>query len=390
MHSIGTMIQHYKVLELMGQGGMGEVYLCEDTTLNRQVAIKVLMPSLTQDAGFSARFRHEAQLQAKLVHPNIIGIYSFFEEFGESYIVMEYAQGRTLRSLIETTGPIPEARAKAILIQVLQGLAYAHARDVVHRDIKPANIIIDSEDNVKILDFGIARLMGEQGMTQTGQTVGTISYMSPEQVQNPKGVDARTDIYSLGVTFFEMLSGKLPYNMNTDSDYAVMNQIVSGPVVDPRTYYPHISDHTVNILSKMLMRDRIERYATAKAVLQDLGIASVGNSGIVNSQFTATQPPQIRPQAISGQVYGGQPGMQRPVNIPTYMAQAILATIFCCLPFGIVAIVNASKVSGLIANGDFENATKCSLQAKKWVNWAVIAAVIYVVFYGIIAILGGS
>jgi len=187
-----------------------------------------------------------------------------------------------------------------------------------------------------------------------------------------------------------MLSGKLPYNMNTDSDYAVMNQIVSGPVADPRTYYPHISDLTVNILNRMLIRDREARYSSAKAVLQDLGIAVSGNSGIVNSRITATQPPQIRPQAISGQVYSGQPGMQSAVNIPTYMAQAILVTIFCCLPFGIVAIVNASKVSGMIASGDYENATKCSLQAKKWVNWAVIAAVIYVAFYGIIAVLGGS
>lgn len=270
MHSPGTMIQQYKVVSQLGKGGMGEVYKCEDQMLGRFVAIKELSSVLTTDANFVQRFRQEAQLQAKLSHPHIVGLYSFFEEFGQYYMVMEYAEGKTLKDLIREIGPIPEKRALNILKQILDALEYAHSKNIIHRDIKPVNIILEENDQVKILDFGIARMLGEKGLTQTGQQLGTVTYMSPEQVKALKDIDARSDIYSLGVTLFEMLSGRLPYDTNTDSDYDIMNQIVQSALPDPRSYYPHITEHTVKLLTNMLVKERDNRYGSAKSVMIDL------------------------------------------------------------------------------------------------------------------------
>ena len=270
MLNIGNMIQHYKVVSLLGKGGMGEVYKCEDQMLGRLVAIKALNTILTADSNFVQRFRREAQLQAKLSHPHIVNLYSYFEDGGQYYMVMEYAEGKTLKDLIKETGPIPEPRTLKILEQILQALEYAHSKGVVHRDIKPVNIVIGDDDQVKIMDFGIARLLGEKGLTQTGQQLGTVSYMSPEQVKAVRDIDGRSDIYSLGVTLFEMLSGRLPYNTDTDSDYEVMNQIVAVDIPDPRSYYPHISEALIHVLNKMLMKDREARYSNIHELLADL------------------------------------------------------------------------------------------------------------------------
>jgi len=363
------MIQQYKVVSQLGKGGMGEVYKCEDQMLGRFVAIKELSSVLTTDANFVQRFRQEAQLQAKLSHPHIVGLYSFFEEFGQYYMVMEYAEGKTLKDLIREIGPIPEKRALNILKQILDALEYAHSKNIIHRDIKPVNIILEENDQVKILDFGIARMLGEKGLTQTGQQLGTVTYMSPEQVKALKDIDARSDIYSLGVTLFEMLSGRLPYDTNTDSDYDIMNQIVQSALPDPRSYYPHITEHTVKLLTNMLVKERDNRYGSAKQVRQDLEHGTNQNH----------IPEKPKPVSSAGNYYPPQGAEthipvqsvpQSKLDIPTYMTQAILVTLFCCIPFGIPAIINASKVTKLLALNKYDEARECSLKAKKWVNWA--------------------
>ncbi|HHV37556.1 MAG TPA: SUMF1/EgtB/PvdO family nonheme iron enzyme [Candidatus Cloacimonetes bacterium] len=263
----GTILRDYKIEKLLGKGGMGTVYLAKDSFLERHVAIKELNPILAADADLIARFRNEAKLQAKLIHANIAVLYNFFEQDGRYYIVMEYAEGRTLKEIIRQIGPIPETKAISILKQVVNALEYAHSMGIVHRDIKPSNIILDDDDKVKILDFGIARVMGEKGLTQTGQQLGTVVYMSPEQVQAEKDIDGKTDVYSLGVTLFEMLSGHIPYDVNTQSDFVVMTKIVNDPLPDPRDYYPHISDNAVSLLSEMTDKNREKRISIEQITL---------------------------------------------------------------------------------------------------------------------------
>ena len=270
MLSPGTIIQNYKVIAQIGSDGMGAVYKCEYLQLGSIVALKELNTQLTVDPGFVQRFRQEAQLQTKLSHANIVNLLTFFEDSGQYYMVLEYAEGKTLKDVIRSTGPIPEDRALNILKQILQALAYAHGKNIIHRDIKPSNIILHDNDEVKILDFGLARMIGEQGLAQTRRQLGTVTYMSPEQVKALKDIDGRSDIYSTGVIFFEMLSGRLPYDTNTDSDYDIMNQIVQAKLPDPRNYYPNISEHTIIVLIKMLEKDRDNRYHQCNYIIDDL------------------------------------------------------------------------------------------------------------------------
>ncbi|MDP2172461.1 MAG: serine/threonine-protein kinase, partial [Candidatus Cloacimonadaceae bacterium] len=259
-----TVLQNYTIIEPIGEGGMGEVYLAEETILGRQVAIKRLNPSLTNDAHFSERFVNEARIQARMTHPNIVALYNFFVDDGVYYMVMEYAEGNMLKELIAMTGPIPEPRALHIFKQIINALAYAHSKAIIHRDIKPSNIMIDASDNVKIMDFGIARLMTDKHLTRTGSKLGTLFYMSPEQVKARKDIDHRTDIYSAGVVLYEMLTGKLPYTADTDSDFDVMLEIVNNELPDPRTIYPHIGDSMVQLVSNMTAKDKQHRPDTGK------------------------------------------------------------------------------------------------------------------------------
>jgi serine/threonine protein kinase len=227
--------------------------------LERKVAIKVLNPQLTRDEQFRQRFVNEARIQGSLRHPNIVGLHSFFEQDGIYYMVLEFAPGRTLKDLIAAEGPLSEARARKILAQILDALAYAHDRDVIHRDIKPSNIMIDKDDRVKVMDFGIARIMSDGHLTKTGFKLGTLYYMSPEQILTPREVDHRTDIFSAGIVLYEMLTGRLPYNTDTDSDFAVQKEIVDNKLPDPRQVDPQISEQTVHLLNRMTSKDKDDR-----------------------------------------------------------------------------------------------------------------------------------
>jgi len=256
-------IRDYKIIKKLGEGGMGTVYLAEDTMLERKVALKTLNPTLTKDSHFTERFRHEAKIQASLIHPNIVALYNYFREVDNYCMVMEYVEGVTLKHLISATGPMPEQRAVWILNQLLEAVGFAHKKGIVHRDIKPSNVLITKDDNVKILDFGIAKILQDKGLTKTGTKMGTVYYMSPEQIKAVKDIDHRTDIYSLGITLYEMLSGRVPFNMDTDSDFEIMNEIVSSDLKDPRDFYPHISNWLVDVLFDSVKKDRNERIQNA-------------------------------------------------------------------------------------------------------------------------------
>ena len=264
---IGSKVQNFLVQKKIGEGGMGEVYLAEEDLLERHVALKVLNPLLTNDPQFTSRFINEARVQSQLHHPNIVTLYSFFNFDNLYYMSMEYAAGRTLKQVIRETGPIPEARSLKILKQILEALDYAHQKNIIHRDIKPSNIMIDSQDRVKIMDFGIAKMIGDKQLTKTGAKVGTIFYMSPEQVKAQKDIDLRSDIFSLGVTFYEMLTGRLPYDDNTESDFEIMSEIVNNQLPDPRKIYPYISDNTVDINFKMVEKDRELRFDNCRQII---------------------------------------------------------------------------------------------------------------------------
>ena len=342
----GTMVHGYKIVSLLGEGGMGEVYLGEDAMLERKVAIKRLNPLLTTDAQFSARFITEARIQARLNHPNIVALHSFFQEEGVYYMVMEHAAGCTLRDMIVSMGLIPEARALGLFSQIAAALAYSHDMQIIHRDIKPSNIMVSDDDRIKIMDFGIARIRGEIGNTMTGQVVGSINYMSPEQIKAAKDIDHRTDIFSAGVLLYEMLTGKLPYNVDTGSDFLVMEQIVNAPLPDPRALYAFISDGTVNALQAMTAKDRSQRPGSMQTAVEILGgkaahlpatqatrvsanDATRVSPAVSNATVPAPQPVQVRKEA-SGMVYvaggsfemGNNTGRQdeRPVHTVTLSA----------------------------------------------------------------------
>ncbi len=262
----GDLIRNYRVLGFVGEGGMGRVYLAEEEPLGRKVAIKVLDPSVTHQEHFRQRFIDEARILSNLHHPNIVGLFSFFMEDGGYLMIMEYAGGQTLRDLIAKTGPIPEQRTRHILRQIAEAMYYAHAKSVVHRDIKPSNIMISDQDELKILDFGIARFLSDPHKTLTGDRLGTVYYMSPEQVRSPRDVDSRSDIYSAGVLLFEMLTGRLPFNSDTNSNFLIEKEIVERPLPHPRQYYPYMSDVIVSLMNSMTSKDPDRRPSAAEII----------------------------------------------------------------------------------------------------------------------------
>lgn len=262
----GDSIRSYRILDHLGEGGMGKVFLAEEELLARKVAIKMLNPSITHQEHFRQRFIEEARIQARMKHPNIVSLLSFFNEDDGYFMVMEFAPGKTLRDLIKTTGPVPEQRTRVILRQILSALEYAHEQGVVHRDIKPSNIMIDENDELKVLDFGVARLLGDPHLTQTGSRVGTVFYMSPEQVETPRNVDSRSDIYSAGVLLFELLAGRLPFNTESDSNFRIEKSIVEDPMPNPRDFYPFMSELIVKLMHAMTAKDPAKRPTASEAL----------------------------------------------------------------------------------------------------------------------------
>jgi non-specific serine/threonine protein kinase len=263
---IGRTISHYRILEKLGQGGMGVVYKAEDTKLRRTVALKFLPPELTRDADAKARFIREAQAAAALNHSNICTIHEVGEHEGQSFIAMELVEGQSLKERIEQ-GPLPLDDAVSFAIQAGEGLGEAHEKGIVHRDIKPGNIMLASRGQAKILDFGLARLGTRTKLTKADTTLGTVAYMSPEQASG-KDVDRRTDIWSLGVVLYEMLTGLPPFRGEYEQAliYQIMNDAPE-PITSLRTGVPMELER---IVSKCLEKNRDERYQAAADLIADL------------------------------------------------------------------------------------------------------------------------
>ena len=215
---IGTLVLNYKIVKQIGEGGMGTVYLGKHTTLDRNVAIKVLLPEFARNTEIKERFINEARTLSKLSHQNIVTLYDFAELDGNLFLIMEYVEGLPLDDYLKQSNTKDEFIATNIFIQILNGFEYAHNKGIVHRDIKPANIILSNEAVPKILDFGIAKIVqGDIRLTKTGMKMGSVLYMSPEQILG-KDVDFRSDIYSLGITLYELLVGRNPYDYKSKSE----------------------------------------------------------------------------------------------------------------------------------------------------------------------------
>ncbi|GGX93887.1 Stk1 family PASTA domain-containing Ser/Thr kinase [Streptomyces anandii] len=263
----------YELGQVLGRGGMAEVYLAHDTRLGRTVAVKTLRADLARDPSFQARFRREAQSAASLNHPAIVAVYDTGEDYIDGvsipYIVMEYVDGSTLRELLHSGRKLLPERAMEMTIGILQGLEYAHRNGIVHRDIKPANVMLTRNGQVKVMDFGIARAMGDSGMTmtQTAAVIGTAQYLSPEQAKGEQ-VDARSDLYSTGCLLYELLTVRPPFV--GDSPVAVAYQHVREEPQPPSVFDPEITPEMDAIVLRALVKDPDYRYQSADDMRADI------------------------------------------------------------------------------------------------------------------------
>jgi serine/threonine protein kinase/tetratricopeptide (TPR) repeat protein len=262
----GSIIGHYRIIERIGAGGMGEVYLAEDTELNRKVALKFLPSHLCQDADCRARFTREAQASAKLDHPNIVAVHEVGEYNGRPFFSMQHVEGQTLKEVIAGK-TLPLDRILGFAIQVCEGLQVAHDKGITHRDIKPSNILIDSHGRARIVDFGLASVTGLDHLTKTGSTLGTIGYMSPEQVRGDK-VDHRTDLFSFGVVLYEMITGQSPFKCDTEA--ATLNAITTMKPELLARFRREVPPELQTIIDKALDKKATTRYQHADDLQADL------------------------------------------------------------------------------------------------------------------------
>jgi len=268
---IGTVLSgRYKLEAKLGSGGMSTVYLARDTTLDRQVAVKVMHREMSEQADQLQRFRQEARAVAKLSHPNVVAVIDAGEDGGHPYIVFEYVEGETLKQRINRIGALDAQEALAYAIEIARGLTVAHARNMVHRDIKPQNVLIDAEGRAKLTDFGISRQLEQDGMTATGRVLGTTDYVAPEQAMGHP-VDQRSDIYSLGVVLYEMLTGQVPFS--ADSQVGVAMKHVNEELPDVQQRRPELSAAAAMTVERATAKDPADRYQSVGELIDDLSTA---------------------------------------------------------------------------------------------------------------------
>jgi eukaryotic-like serine/threonine-protein kinase len=266
--NVGDRIGDYEVTGTLGAGGMGQVYQVRHTISHRIEAMKILLPGRSAAEQIVERFLREIRLLASLDHPNIAALHTAFRHEGELVMIMEFVEGQTLRPQLDA-GAIMVDRSLDYIKQVLSGLAYAHDRGIIHRDIKPSNIMLTRKNQVKLLDFGLALPVLDPDFTRTGTILGSLHYMSPEQVMGEK-LDARSDIYSAGVTLYQLLTGRLPFD--GAGEYAIATSHLKSEPVDPQTINPNISPRLSGIVLKSLAKSPDNRFQTAHEFLKAVGV----------------------------------------------------------------------------------------------------------------------
>lgn len=265
---IGTLLlNRYELLEKIGEGGMGVVYKAKCHLLNRFVAVKILKAELSEDKDFVARFKREANSVGSLSHQNIVNIHDVGEENHINFIVMEYINGKTLKQIIKENVRLSSERTLEIALQIAKALECAHKNNIIHRDIKPDNILITEDNIVKVTDFGIAKVIGSVTITNSNKVTGSVHYFSPEQAKG-RFVDCRTDIYSLGIVMYEMITGQVPYDAESSISIAVMH--IQEPVIPPKEIITNIPENINQVILKAMEKEPINRFQTSKEMAEIL------------------------------------------------------------------------------------------------------------------------
>jgi serine/threonine-protein kinase len=329
---IGSVVGNYKITSKIGEGGMGAVFKGIDLMLEREVAIKVLRPEFSSQPELVERFRSEAVTLAKLNHPNIATLHSFFRQNDDFFMVMEFVRGETLDSVIRRTGAMNPTKAVELFNQALDGIGRAHRLGIIHRDIKPANMMLAHEDgSIKVMDFGIARVLGTARMTRQGNIIGTIEYMSPEAIQG-QDVDARSDIYSLGILLYEMLTGRIPFT--ADTEFSLMMAQINEAPPPPRTFAPGIPLPIEQAIMRSLAKKPTARFQAVvdfRSVLEQ-GIEAAATRPLVRetvpevpptrlgSTSAPSYPPSAQPQPVTSVAGSNLPAGNQPPE--TRLAQS--------------------------------------------------------------------
>lgn len=320
----GMQVGDYQILRELGAGGMGKVFQVRNVISDRIEAMKVLLPDLVGDPGLMDRFLREIKVQAALDHPNIAGLRTAMRDGNQLLMVMEFVEGHTVGEHMQN-GPIPVEHAVATCMEVLSALDYAHSRGIVHRDIKPSNMMITNQGQVKLMDFGIARVMSDPSLTQAHQTTGSLYYMSPEQINGVPNLDGRSDLYSLAVSLYEMVTGRRPFD--GENTFAIMAAHMQQPPVPPVQLDPRVPPALSNVILRGMAKRPEDRFQTAGEFRAALGqVFQPQAQPQPQPQPQPQHQPQPQPQAP---VYQQAPVAPAPSKSPRtmYMLAGSLATV---------------------------------------------------------------
>ena len=326
---IGKTLGQYQIVEQIGVGGMATIFKAYQPSIDRYVAVKILPSQLAEDENFVKRFAHEAKAIAALEHPHILPVHDFGTEGKLNYMVMRYVEGGTLSNLMGKS--IPHERIVQIVGNVARALDYAHEQGVIHRDIKPSNILIDKHGEVLLTDFGIAKMVEGSSSTQltaAGSILGTPAYMSPEQAQGQK-IDGRSDIYSLGVVLYELLTGRPPYEAETP--FAIVLKHINDPLPPPRSVKPDIPEPFERVVLKAMSKDPTQRFETASDMEQALQKALKESEG----RMVVTDPPTVNAALMEDtQLHPIETQPKTGKSMSPFLIGGIIAVVLLCL-FGV-------------------------------------------------------